>query len=171
MARVYWSKVNPRAVMPTKREEDAGFDIYGLLPASYLILKPHQIYSFATGLKSAFSKSFCFMIKERGSTGTKGIQQRCGVIDSGFRGEWFIPVQNGNDVDIVFYDDTQISQSVLRAKLGIMHRDSIYHPMSKAICQAVFTRVPKVKCIEVDEPTLLKNVSQRMFGMKGSSGK
>ena len=47
------------------------------------------------------STSFACPQTELGSTGTRGISQRCGVIDSGFRSEWMIPLTNLNKKPLV----------------------------------------------------------------------
>jgi dUTP pyrophosphatase len=169
MAKIYWARINSLAVIPTKRKEDAGLDIYGILLDPYLVLEPQQIHKFSTGLKSAFSDRYAVILKERGSTGTKGLQQRAGVFDSGFRGEWLVPIQNCNNVPAVFYNDKVITQEEIKLLPGM--DNAIYYPMSKAICQAVMVKTPRVKCKEVSLSTLLKKVSKRMEGLIGSSGK
>lgn len=82
--RLYWAQVRPGAIIPTKKEEDAGYDLYACIEKNILI-KPHQTVMLPTGVATAFSKSYVMILKERGSTGTEGIAQRSGVIDSGYR--------------------------------------------------------------------------------------
>ena len=83
---IYWDKLNENAKVPTKRDEDAGFDIYSD-SAEDIVLKPNETKFFSTGLRSAFPSNFWIEIKERGSTGAVGLSVRSGVIDSGYRGE------------------------------------------------------------------------------------
>mgnify|MGYP000734891585 FL=1 len=80
---VKFAKVRPTAVIPTKRDEDAGFDIYADFEDDFIIIDPHTTTLIPTGIASACDVDYCFILKERGSTGSKGIAQRCGVIDSG----------------------------------------------------------------------------------------
>lgn len=91
---VKFAKVRPTAVIPTKRDEDAGFDIYADFEDDFIIIDPHTTTLIPTGIASACDVDYCFILKERGSTGSKGIAQRCGVIDSGYRNEWFVPITN-----------------------------------------------------------------------------
>ena len=53
---IYWDLLNVMAKMPTKRDEDAGFDIYSD-SAEDIILKPSETKFFSTGLRSAFPKN------------------------------------------------------------------------------------------------------------------
>ena len=41
-------------------------------------IEPHETVLVPTGIASAFSSDYVAIIKERGSTGSKGIGQRCG---------------------------------------------------------------------------------------------
>ena len=91
---VKFARVRPTAIIPTKRDEDAGFDIYADFEDDFIIIDPHTTTLIPTGIASACDADYCFILKERGSTGSKGIAQRCGVIDSGYRNEWFVPITN-----------------------------------------------------------------------------
>ena len=88
------AKVRPTAKIPTKRDEDAGYDIYADFEEDYILIPPHDTVMIPTGIASACDTDFCLILKERGSTGTKGMAQRCGVIDSGYRNEIFVPITN-----------------------------------------------------------------------------
>ena len=48
-----FAKVNDKAIIPTKRNEDAGYDIY--TTDKDIVLQPHQTVAFHTGLVSEFS--------------------------------------------------------------------------------------------------------------------
>ena len=67
-------------IIPSKRDEDAGYDIYPFFEGDNLEIKPGETVMIPTGLYSAFSKDYVAILKERGSTGTKGMGQRAGVI-------------------------------------------------------------------------------------------
>ena len=101
------------------------------------------------------------IIKERGSTGSKGIGQRCGVIDSGYRGEWFIALTNHNQVPLVIAKESVKDQ----------FQGCIVYPYEKGICQCMMVEVPKLKIEEMSYEQLLKIESERGTGALGSSGK
>lgn len=157
---IYFAKVRPDAKIPTKRVEDAGYDIYANFDDNYKIIMPHETKMIPTGIASACSDDYCFILKERGSTGTKGMAQRCGVIDSGYRGEWFVPITNTTDKPIIIF------------KAGhkpTLFTEFIEYPYEKAICQAMLVPVPKTE-VEVISFEDLKNIkSERSDGALGSS--
>lgn len=163
MVDVYFAKTRENAVIPSKLKENAGYDIYACFDQDYIIIEPHKTVVVPTGIKSAVKDDYYFQIFERGSTGTKGIGQRCGVIDSGYRGEWFIPVTNLND-----------GVSIIIAKENIdlnEFKDCIIYPYKKAICQAVLLPVPKTMVHEISEAEIMSMKSQRGEGALGSSNK
>ena len=75
---IYFAKVKPEAIIPSKRVEDVAFDIYACFEEDYMKVEPHETVLVPTGIASAFSSDYVAIIKERGSTGSKGIGQRCG---------------------------------------------------------------------------------------------
>jgi len=166
MVNVYFSKIKEEGVIPSKNVEDAGFDIYGIIEDD-LIIKKGEVKLIPTGIASAISDDYYFQLQERGSTGTKGLSQRCGVIDSGYRNEWFVPINNTTTKDIVIlknYNDRI-------ENLPIKYENYIVYPDTKAICQAVILPVPKTEVKEITYDELLKMESIRGLGRLGSSGK
>ncbi len=161
MDTIYFSKTNPNAIIPTKTEENAGRDIYACFYEDYLIIAPHETKMIPTGIASACSNDYYFQLFERGSTGTKGIGQRCGVIDASYRNEWFVPITNHNNIPLVITKDNKTKTC----------EDFIIYPYSKAICQAVLLPVPKVEVKEIPYEELLNIKSDRMLGKLGSSDK
>lgn len=161
MEKIYFAKVNEKAIIPSKRAEDGAFDIYACFDEDYLIIYPHETKMIPTGLASAFSQDYVAILKERGSTGSKGIGQRCGVIDSGYRGEWFVPLTNHNNVPIVLSKSEE-------AQIKTPH---IIYPYNKAITQCIMVEVPKLGVEEISYEELLKFESERGTGALGSSGK
>lgn len=159
---IYFAKVRPDTKIPTKRVEDAGYDIYANFSENYMVIMPHETKMIPTGIASVCSDDYAFILKERGSTGTKGMAQRCGVIDSGFRGEWFVPVTNTNDKPIVIYKNGY--------KPSIF-TDFIEYPYEKAICQAMLIPVPKTVVEEISYEDLQNIKSNRGNGALGSSQK
>ncbi len=97
---IKFAKVKPEAIIPTKRDEDAGYDIYPCFEDDFILIPPHHTRMIPTGIACACDTDYCFIVKERGSTGTKGMAQRCGVIDSGYRNEIFVPITNTTIFDM-----------------------------------------------------------------------
>lgn len=163
---IHFAKVKPDAIIPFKKDENAGYDVYLNFEEDYKAIRPHTTVMLPTGIASACSEDYYFQILERGSTGTKGIGQRCGVIDSGYRGEWFIPITNHNDYYLVIAKEVDVQK---------FHRQygnfTIVYPYSKAICQAVLLPVPKTNVKEVTLDELLTITSERGEGKLGSSNK
>lgn len=140
---IYWDLLNLRATMPTKRKEDAGFDIY--TTENEVILKPGETKFFSTGLRSAFPDNYWVEIKERGSTGAVGLSVRSGVIDSGYRGEWKIMLTNVNNYPVEFSyavdKVTYVYGKIFKKKIK-----KVIYPLTKAIAQAVVIPLPNIEC-------------------------
>lgn len=171
---VKFAKTKPNAIIPTKRLEDAGYDVYPCFDEDYIIIKPHTTVIIPTGIASACDTDYCFVLHERSSTGTKGMAQRCGIIDSGYRGEWGVPITNTNDVPIVICKKESITDfndfaSILLFSYG--EANYILYPYEKAICQALVLPVPEVEIEEYTYEELKAIPSERRTGRLGSSGK
>ena len=165
---VYWDILNDKAKIPTKRKEDAGFDIYTI--EDDCVLKPGETKMFRTGLKSAFASNYWAEIKERGSTGAVGLSVRSGVIDSGYRGEWKIMLTNVNNYPVEF--SSEISKTTyVYGKIFKKRIKKIIYPLSKAIAQAVFIPLPNVmsRPWPTDE-SVIENSERGATGW-GASGK
>lgn len=167
---ILFSKVNENAIVPTKRDEDAGYDVYACFEDDYIVIKPHETRLIPTGIATAFSKDWVAIIKERGSTGTKGIGQRCGVIDSGFRNQWFVPITNHNEQPLVISNIPK-EDITLVSGMYLQPDDYIYYPTSKAIAQFIMLPVPQLNAIEIPYDQLLTLTSERGMGALGSSNK
>lgn len=193
---IKFAKIKSNAIIPSKREEDAGYDIYPCFDEDYIIIYPHETKMIPTGIASAFSNDYVAILKERGSTGTKGIGQRCGVIDSGFRGEYFVPITNHNNIPIIIikkdfiesiHDESKLTINGFKEKYGTNYKSqidaineykcqTIKHPMieypyEKAICQMLILPVPKMVVEEVSYEELQTITSERGNGSLGSSNK
>ena len=161
--KLLWAKVKAEATIPTKREEDGCYDIYACFEEPELLIKPHEIVTVPTGIASAFSSKYRIDVqRERGSTGSIGLVPRCGQIDSGYRGEWFLKLQNTTDKNIVIsklYNDKKEFE------------DTVYYPYSKAVVQAAVEVVPVLEEEVISYEELVKIPSLRGNGSLGSSGK
>ena len=160
---LYFSKVKPGGIIPTKRDEDAAYDIYACFDEDYLVIPPHTTVLIPTGIASAFSPKWVALLRERGSNGSKGLAQRAGVIDSGYRGEWFVPLTNTNRVPIVI--------AKKGAELPLMYNDAIIYPYEKGIAQLLMVEVPKLRTKEISYEELKQFTSERGTGCLGSSKK
>lgn len=161
---LYFAKVNPNAIIPSKRDEDGGYDVYACFDEDYIVIQPHETKLIPSGIATAFSPKWVAIIKERGSNGSKGIAQRCGVIDSGYRNEWFIPLTNTTNKTVTI-------SKLPKEQLPLMLQEGIVYPYTKGIAQFIMVEVPKLNTHEVDFDTLKAFESERGLGALGSSGK
>lgn len=162
---IYFAKTKPEAIIPSKREEDGAFDVYACFEEDYKVILPHETALIPTGIASAFSSDYVAILKERGSTGSKGIGQRAGVIDSGYRGEWFCGVTNHNNAPLIILKEN------VEVPKEMQDKEVMIYPYEKAICQCVMVEVPKLGIEEISYATLLEFESERGVGALGSSGK
>lgn len=162
MNKIYWAKVKEDAKIPSKRVEDAGYDLYPCFEQDYLEILPGETKLVPLGVASAFDSNYVLFLKERGSTGTKGLAQRSGVIDSGYRGEYMAPITNVN---------TKPIRIVKKEAMDSMKEDMILYPYEKAICQGVLLVMPQIESEEISYDELCKMESLRGSGRLGSSGK
>ena len=163
---IKFTKVREGAIIPSKEVENAGMDIYACFDEDYRVILPHTTGLIPTGICSAFDTDYVLVLKERGSTGTKGMGQRAGII----RGEWFIPITNHNNKPIViskkgFDVEEEFSDN------GAYGENYIIYPYEKAICQALLLPVPTTVVEEYTYEELQAIPSKRGKGALGSSGK
>lgn len=179
--KIYFAKLKDTAIIPSKREEDGAFDIYANFEEDFMIILPNETKMIPTGLASVFSSDYVAILKERGSTGSKGMGQRAGVVDSGYRGEWFVPITNHNTNPIIISKNGEIPTGVeFEMKLTphgklmtYIFRPSQYiiYPYEKAITQVIMVQVPKLEISEISTYELLNFKSERGTGSLGSSNK
>ena len=169
MVNIKFAKVRPDAQIPSKRDEDMGFDIYACFDEDYIVIHPHETKLIPTGIASACDPDYGFVLRERGSTGSKGIALRAGVIDSGYRSEWFVGLTNTTN-KVLFISKLSEQDTYQHYYHGIKPESFVY-PYSKAIAQALVKPVPKVKIEEIQYDELQQISSERGLGSLGSSGK
>ena len=148
-----------------KREEDAGYDVYALFEKdeTFKIINPHETVIFRTGVKTSFPSDYYIKLEERTSTGTLGLSQRAGVIDSGYRGEWMIPITNMNNIPVIV--------SRLPKEKIDYDGEFIYYSYNRALAQAVIHKAEHKDFIIVNDKTINSIPSERGTGKLGSSGK
>ena len=159
--KILWHKLTPNATIPTKRVEDAGFDIY--TTESDVLLQPHEKHLFKTGLAYWIDKEHWLMGVDRGSTGSRGLHIHCGICDQGYRGEIFICICNDNDFPVHFSS----SAASINMKDNVLE-----YPTTKAIAQLIPMPLLPVESAEVgDEWEELCHDSERGATKLGASGK
>lgn len=180
---IKFAKTNPNAILPSKRQEDAGFDMYACFEEDVYLIKPGETVLVPTGIATAFSDKFMFRLAERGSTGTKGIAQRCGIIDSGFRGEIKAPITNVGKYPLVIAKENIPDKVRVYTKSGeieyskefynesLIKENCIVYPYEKAITQGILLYLPEVSTTEISYDELKEIPSERGTGMLGSSTK
>lgn len=174
---ILWAKVNKNSKIPTKRNEDAGYDIYACFDKDYIIIKPYETNLIPTGIACGLNEDYYLQLEERGSTGVRGIKRSAGVIDSGYRGEIFVALTNCN-IKPIFISKLS-KQDLLKLhgddeciKLYKKHMNGcIIYPYSKAICQGIVHIVPKLESKEISYEKLCEYESERGEGNLGSSAK
>lgn len=166
---IIFAKIRPGAKIPSKRDEDMGFDIYACFDGDCFEIPPHKTKLIPTGIASACDPDHGFVLRERGSTGSKGIALRAGVIDSGYRNEWFVGLTNTTDSMLVIskLNEEETLQKYYNNKTERVH--TLVYPYSKAIAQALFIPVPKVEIKELSYYELKNIKSERGMGKLGSS--
>ena len=161
-ATVKFARIREDAIIPSKRPEDAGFDLYANFAEPCMVIYPHETKIIPTGIACVCDSEYWFCIKERSSTGTKGIGQRCGVIDSGYRGEVGVPITNHtNNKIFICKEDYRVGHTV----------NDIIYPYEKAIAQLILVPLPKIHVQEIPYDELKAIPSARGVGGYGSSGK
>ena len=181
MVNIKFAKVRPDAIIPSKRNEDMGFDIYACFDEDYILINPHETKLIPTGIASACDPGYGFLLFERGSTGSKGIARRCGVIDSGYRNEWFVGLTNttNNKLFISKLNSKELTEKLVIDKENPIDwhiteneiLNSIVYPYSKAIVQAIIAPVLETNEQELTYEDLKAIPSERGLGALGSSGK
>lgn len=143
-------KLKKEAKLLTKREEDAGYDIYWIFEKDYEILNPWDIKLIATWLAIEIPKNKVFFICERWSTWTRWLARRSGVVDSWYRWEIFVPINNTSNKPIIFYRDENWLDEFLQ-KNNLEKSEVTLYPQSKAIAQAMIFDVYHLEVEEVNE--------------------
>lgn len=164
--KLYWAKVKPDAIIPTKRDEDAGYDLYPCFEEDFVEILPNETKLIPLGVASAFDADKVLFLKERGSSGSKGMSVRAGVMDSGYRGEYIAPITNVNRKPLRI-----IKQTALQAMPEEEQEQYILYPYEKAVCQGVLLQIPAAQSEEISISDLRKIPSSRQSGRLGSSGK
>lgn len=159
---ILFAKVRETATIPSKDVENGGYDIYADFDEDYVIIHPQQVVMVPTGIASSVTDDWVLIVKERGSTGSKAMAVRAGVVDSGYRGEIFVALNNTGE------------HAVIIAKKGVQVEAGegvVVYPYEKAIAQMLMIPVPKARIKEISYEELQAIPSKRGTGALGSSKK
>ena len=171
---VYFARKAEDVILPSKKDENAGLDVYAYFEEDFMVLPPHQATMIPTGLYSCVSDDYVLLGRDRGSTGTKGMRFGAGVIDSGYRGEIFIPIINENDDFVIIlkeeFDNDKLSEACKTIREEY-NKKVVFYPYKKAIGQLLVVPVPKIEVKELTVEELQAIPSERGTGALGSSGK
>ena len=159
---LYIKKLRKNAVMPSRETSgSAGFDISACIDEP-IEIKPNEIKLIPTGIATAFSSKYVMLARERGSTGSIGMSLKAGVIDSGYRGEIFIAINNTNRKTIVI--DKRFNKIE-------EYEEYIHYPYNKAIAQLIMVENHVFDIQEISYEKLKNIESERGLGKLGDSGK
>lgn len=169
METIKFLKIDDDAIIPTKRDEDAAFDLY-TIGATYgphdntenediliidddIRILPGETVKLLTGLKAVIPSDVWILLKERSSTAKTGLSIRSGVIDSGYRGEWAIMMTNcGRRIIHIRRDYHGKPKVVEEGQLDEFgHIDYWLMSFDKAIAQAVVMPKLNVGCGEISQ--------------------
>ena len=170
---IAFAKIRETAIIPSKKLEDAGYDLYANFEEDYFVIEAGATRAVPTGIACAFSSRYYAQVEERGSTGKLGIKKSSGVMDSGYRGEYLIMTYNTNQKPLVI---SKVSADEMQDEFevsGVTYKkaDVIIYPYTKAICQIVLHEVPVLEEKELSYAELCEIKSERGAGRFGSSGK
>lgn len=170
MNKIYFAKIREDAIIPSREEYNAGVDIYPCFEEDYMIIEPGETKLVPTGIASAIPLNYYIQIHERGSSGSKGIKYSAGVIDSSYRGEWFLATTNANKKPLLI---TKIDIESLNEPIkSIIKNGYIIYHYEKALFQGVVHCVHnEIERCEISYEDILKIPSKRGEGKLGSSGK
>ena len=169
MEKIFFAKTKSDAIIPSKENENAGYDIYACFEEDFLEIPCNETKLVPTGIAWASSPKYYLQIEERSSTGSKGIKRSAGVIDSGYRGEILIAITNSTKRAIVI---SKLEKEELFKKYPQFDEENtLVYPYKKAIAQGIIHIVPELEVEEIAYEDLLKIESKRKSDGWGSSGK
>jgi dUTP pyrophosphatase len=186
---VYFAKTKENAIIPAKKRfGDGGYDLFACFDEPIIIIPPHDIKLIPIGIASAFSPEYVAIIKERSSTGKLGMAVRAGVIDSNFRGEWKVEIQNTINTFIIIskLSEKETHDYIYNSNSDQFHVYQLYwrkygceldedhykiYSFYNAIAQVVFLPVISPTILEISKDDLKDFDSERGEQMLGSTNK
>ena len=98
-------------------KNSAGIDFY--IPDNFknTILEPKEIIKIPLGVKTIIPEGYYGEFKDRSSIGSKGIIKLAGIIDSDYRGELILVLQNNSDSGFILKSGMKIIQLIIKPYL------------------------------------------------------
>ena len=116
------TKLNKNAIIPTRgSNEAAGMDLYACINEP-IVIEPHTTAKIPTGIATELpSGTFGGVVARSGLATKYGIRvcQGLAVIDSDYRGEWFVPLHNDTDETFTLNPYERIAQLIVIPYLDI----------------------------------------------------
>ncbi len=168
-----FAKIRETAKVPSKKDEDAGFDFYADFADEFFVVGAGETRPVPTGIAAAFSSKFYAQVEERSSMAKIGIKKSGGVFDSGYRGEYLIMLYNTNKKPFII-SKTPVDELLEEFDVdGVIYKkdEVLIYPYTKAICQIVMQEVPVFDVKEITYDELKSISSERGEGCFGSSKK
>lgn len=114
--KITFKKIHKNAIIPSRATAgSAGMDVYACLEES-ITLEPGEIRMIPTGLTAAVSENdIALLIYPRSGLSSKfgvSLANCVGVVDSDYRGEWFIPLINHGNKPFTIENGMRIAQLV-----------------------------------------------------------
>ena len=162
-----WAVRDERVIVPTKRESDAGYDIYAFFEEDYMVINPHSYTIFSTGLYYAIPDDMWMDLRERSSTIKYNLSRRAGVIEGTYRGELMIALSNLNTFPVVIAKNT-ISEEEIKQQVS---QNCKIYPYEKAIMQGILRKIEPAQFRTIPLEELKKMTTIRGDGGFGSTGK
>ena len=162
-----WAVRDERVIVPTKRESDAGYDIYAFFEEDYMVINPHSYTIFPTGLYYAIPDDMWMDLRERSSTIKYNLSRRAGVIEGTYRGELMIALSNLNTFPVVIAKNT-ISEEEIKQQVS---QNCKIYPYEKAIVQGILRKIEPAQFRTIPLEELKKMTTIRGEGGFGSTGK
>ena len=103
--------LDPKAKVPSRAlPGDLGFDLFAL---ETVAVQPGQTIAAKTGVAFEFPDGWGAFVKARSSQGKVGVAIYGGVVDSGYRGEVAVMLNNSSDDIVIYSAGDKIGQLVL----------------------------------------------------------
>lgn len=117
LAIVKFKKLDPEVELPIRGTlGSAGFDIVAFLNED-VVIQPNETVKIPTGFCTSFRRDYVALIYSRSGWATKKglvVAQGVGVIDSDYRGEWFIPLYNRSNEPQLIRSGDRIAQLIMQ---------------------------------------------------------
>jgi dUTP pyrophosphatase len=159
--------------VPSKRDEDAGYDIYANFEEDTFVIAPLSTRAVPTGIAARCSADYYVQVLERSSTGKIGLKRSSGVCDSGYSGEYFVMLFNANTKPMVISKKTaeELGKTFVSGGKKYKTKNCIIYPYTKAIAELAVLPVPKMQINVLPYEELKSIPSERGVGGFGASGK